>query len=32
MIEDELTRCSFEAEARIVRYSKVLANPEVIPR
>jgi O-acetyl-ADP-ribose deacetylase (regulator of RNase III) len=31
MIEDELTRCPFDGEVRVVRYSKVLANPRVNP-
>lgn len=32
MIEDELTRCPFDGEVRIVRHPKVSANPRVNPR
>lgn len=32
MIEDELTRCPFDGEVRVVRYSNVLANLRVNSR
>jgi hypothetical protein len=32
MIEDELTRCPFDGEVRVVRYSNLLANRRVNSR